>query len=137
MNFIQREQPPPLPPPPPQQPVQHPPPPPPPPPPVQPPPPPQPPVMTFNAFKLYIANNIDPNGIYHITSEILLNVEKPYIEDYENDWIKLTRDDKRHKETIFRGLYKNVNLIHQTLQNNPGRYLRYSYDVIRKKYKNK
>lgn len=92
------------------------------------------PVMTFDHFVHYLCDKIDPERIYLITSSILLSLEKSYIEDFGNEWIRLTRNEKRKKKSIYQGLYKNVNLIYETLECDPNRYLRYSHEAILKKY---
>lgn len=94
------------------------------------------PVMPFDHFVHYLHDKIDPEGIFLITSNILLNIEKPYIENFGNEWIRLTRNEKRKKETIIKGLYKNVNLIYKTLESDPNKYLRYSHEIILRKYFN-
>lgn len=96
--------------------------------------PPIPKIMTFNEFNKYIYSKIDPNRAILVTKEMLLRIEKAFLEDFAQDWVKLTRDHKRKKERVIQGLYENVNIIYPNLESNPTKYLRYAKESILSKY---
>lgn len=92
------------------------------------------PVMSFDQFIKYIHTKINKDNNYFITSNMLMKIEESFINEFGNEWIRLTRDEKRKKDNIFKGLYKNVNLIHKALEENPNKYLQSCNTIIIQKY---
>lgn len=92
------------------------------------------PVMSFEQFIKYIHSKINKDKYYLITSNMLMKIEEPFIDEFGKEWIRLTRDEKRKKENILKGLYKNVNLIHKALEENPDKFLQPCNTMIINKY---
>lgn len=90
--------------------------------------------MPFSEFVKYIYNKIDPEKSILITKDMLLMIEKAFILEFGEKWTKLTRKDKRKKERVLRGLHENFDLLYSNIESDPDKYLRFTKELIIKKY---